>query len=321
MTPIEDAFIDLAHAEKKDPQWVIKDTIPVGLTFLAGPPKVSHKSTISLVLACLAARWSCRCLPPWMDCLLGGPTMAFSYEADAGEVRSIIEDGLGVSITRGAIWIATDPWKFQLDVGDGPQGLVQYLDIKMPRVIIMDPFRNMWSGDENDSGAVIKVLGPMQRWLKANEAAGIVVHHVNKPPKEGGGDAWSPGNMFSMRGSSAIPGLADGIIVVEPTRNEGVVTLHTRFKRGPAWKRTIQLGVPGYGWPSQGYEHIPEQAQAVRDSYNNHQGTRDLDWLAQEASARKLQIRTVQDMLALLDRNHIVQFTQDERRNLLPRAI
>jgi hypothetical protein len=315
MKPIEEAFLDVAHAVKKDPAWVIQDFIPVGLTFLAGPPKVSHKSTLSMVIACLCARWECRALPSWMDCTLGGPTMLFSYEADAGEVRSIIEDGLQVDVQPGALYIASDPWSFQLDVGNGPDALVEYLDIKQPRLVIMDPFRNMWSGDENDSGAIIKVLGPMQRWLKANEAAGIVVHHVNKP--QASSNPQDPGAMFSMRGSSAIPGLADGIVVIEPTRHEGQITIHTRFKRGPSWKRTLQLGVPGFGWPAQGYELIPELARSVLDGWQGAK-VHDLDWLAQAGSHNKQPVQSIKAQLATLHRNALISMSKQEQAWFLP---
>ena len=314
MRPLEEAFIDLAHAEKKDPQWVIAETIPVGLTFLAGPPKVSHKSTISLAIAALCARWPSRVLPPWMDCTLGGTTMAFSYEADAGEVRSIMEDGLGLEVQGGALYVACDPWKFQLDSAHGPDDLVKYVESRNARLVIMDPFRNMWAGDENDSGAIIRVLGPLQRWLKENEAAGIVVHHVNKPIAEG---ANATGSMFTMRGSSAIPGLADGILVIEPTKTEGHITIHTKFKRGPSWRRTIALGAPGYGWASQGSEVLPDLALAVREDLASSRGALDQEWLLTLAQARKQSVTNIREALRALDRNQMHTFTPMERRDIL----
>lgn len=324
MTPIEEAFTDLAHAEKKDPAWVIQDLLPVGLTVIAGPPKISHKSTIALAMAALVLRWGGErgALPPWCKVPqgAGGPVMAFSYEADAGEVRSIMEDGLGLSVEAGGMYVATDPWKFQLDQGDGPAELVRYLEARDAAMAIFDPFRNMWGGDENDSGAVIKVLGPVQRWLKEGHRAGLMVHHVNKPPKEGS-DGWLPGNMFSMRGSSAIPGLADGIIVIEPTKTEGVVRIHTKFKRGAGWTRTLHLGVPGYGWASFGYEAIPDMALALIDDWRAAKTRRDIHWLSELAIARKLQTRTIQEYMALLERNGLVPFNDDERRDLLPRTV
>lgn len=312
---IDDAFLDVAHAIKKDPAWVIDQFIPVGLTFMAGPPKISHKSSITLALAAMCARWPARVMPRWMRCTLGGPSMIFSYEADGGEVRSMMEDGLGVEVEEGAIYVAHDPWEYQLDVKGAVDRLVDYLELKMPRLVVMDPFRNMWSGDENDSGAIIQVLGPVQRWLKLNEAAGIVVHHVNKPQPQGLTEA---GGMFAMRGSSAIPGLADGIVVIEPTKHDGQVVINARFKRGQPWRRTIQLGAPGYGWPSSGYEVLPELCHSVADHWGSMRGDHDLEWLAQAATTHKQTVSAIKAAIEGLVRNQMLTMTDVERSILLP---
>lgn len=316
--PLEQAFTDVIYAQKKAPQWVIDDLIPVGTTFLAGPPKVSHKSTISLMIAALCARTPSRCLPVWCKCILGGRTLLFSYEADAGEVRSILEDGLRLTLEEGGLFVASDPWSFQLDQPGAREEILEYLDAHRPRLVIMDPFRNMWSGDENDSGEIIKTLGPLQRWSKANEAAIIIVHHVNKPPTSQ--DGWSAGNMFQMRGSSAIPGLADGIIVIEPSKHEGQITLHTKFKRSQGWSRRIQLGAPGYGWPSEGYEMLPEAAGVVKDLWKG-QRVRVLDamtWVADASQELKRVSGEVKSHLAALLRNGQIEMEVEVQNIIFP---
>lgn len=310
---LQDAFKDVTEFEKKDPEWVIKDFIPVGLTFMAGPPKKSYKSTLTIIEACLAARWATKALPPWMSCDLGGPTMMFSYEATGGEVLWVIEDGLLLDPKKGYISIAEDPWQFQLDKPQTVQEMVDYIDERDPRVVIMDPFRNMWSGDENDSGEVIKVLGPIQKLLKAKQAAGIVVHHINKPPTDKD-KANNAGGMYSMRGSSAIPGLSDAIVVIEPTSTEGVIRINSTFKRGLSWTRTIQLGVPGYGWPAEGQEILPEHTLAVEDAWTSMKtGGHDMDWMAELGALTKTNVATVRDAIRALDRNLRLNITHTER--------
>lgn len=310
--PIEDAFTDVAHAELMPPQWVIQDLVPVGLTVLAGPPKKSYKSTITIVEACMAARWASTALPVWAECILGGPTMMFSYEAKAGEVRWVIEKGLRIEPQEHRIYICDDPWAFQLHDHQSRTRLIQFLDDKKPLLVVMDPFRNMFQGDENDSSVIVECLSDVRRWLHANGAAGILVHHVSKPSKEGG----EVGGMYSMRGSSALPGLVDGMLVVEPTRQEGQITMNATFKRGESWKRTMVLGVPGYGWPSQGYEVLPEQATAAQSIWRETEGRRSIatmDTLVQACG----NVATVRLMLSALVRNRRIVLTPVERAMFL----
>lgn len=310
-TPLEEAFIDLSNAELKAPQWVINDFIPVGLTVLAGPPKRSYKSTLTIIEACMAARWETYALPQWMRCELGGPTLMFSYEADAGEVSWVVTKGLLIEPKPGYIYVASDPWEFQLDNPGSVARLVEYLDVRKPRLVIMDPFRNMWSGDENDSGEVIQALGPVRKWMHENEAAGIVVHHINKPSpdKENGG-------MYAMRGSSAIPGLADGIIVIEPTKNEGQIVINTVYKRGQGWRRTVQLGVPGYGWPSRGYEIGNDSTAIVQDLWQGNPSHNE-EWVSAVANRTKLQTSVIKEAVKFLHRNNRIALTRQERMYFL----
>lgn len=311
---LEAAFKDVTHYEKKAPLWVFNDFVPVGLTFMAGPPKKAYKSTITIIEACLAARWATSALPPWMFCHLGGPTMVFSYEAGGGEILWVIEDGLQVTPQEGFLSIADDPWMFQLDQPASGNALLEYLNLREPRLVIMDPFRNMWSGDENDSAAIIKVLGPLRMWAHTHEASIIVVHHINKPPTAK--DASQPGGMYTMRGSGAIPGLADGIIVIEPTNQEGQVRIHTTFKRGTSWARTIALGVPGYGWPSAGYEVLPDMTMAIEEDWTSYHGVHDLDWAVSVCAARKVIMPGLKESLEGLLRNQIIQPTPVEVKHL-----
>lgn len=314
MLSLEDAFIDLVHAEMKAPSWVITDLLPVGLTFLSGPPKKSYKSTITIIEACLAARWSTNALPRWATCILGGPTMIFSGEAQAGEILWVVKEGLQVEPEEGKVLIADDLTNFMLHDVASRDRLLAFLEQRKPRVLIMDPFRNMWLGDENDSGAIISMLAPVRDWLHENDAAGIMVHHINKPSK----DSSEVGNMYTMRGSSAMPGLADGIIIVEPTRHEGQITLHATFKRGESWHRTVMLGVPGYGWPSQGYEVLGEHADALETMWRASR-TKGLE-LATEMAQAAGNTATMRDILRALVRNERLTLNAMERAMFLGEA-
>lgn len=322
MSGMDAAFRDVTEFTKEPPKWVIRDFIPVGVSILAGPPKKSYKSTITIIEACLAARWACQALPIWMACDLGGPTVIVPYEANGGEILWVLEDGLHIAPEFGSLSIAHTPWEFQLDKPGAMKALLEMLDERDPRLLILDPFRNAWSGDENDSGQVSQLLGPIVRWTHEREAAAIMVHHINKPPTDAQKNA-NAGGMYSMRGSGAIPGLADGIIVIEPTNEEGVVIINTTFKRGVSWRRVIRLGVPGYGWPEVGVEIMPDNAHAVRELWSKAPpGSRDMDFMATLVTEAKCQnMATVRSMVEMLDRNAVISLTPDERRLFIPHTM
>lgn len=319
MSLLAASFQDVTEFTKEPPKWVINDFIPVGLTMLAGPPKKSYKSTITIIEACLAARWACTALPVWMTCDLGGPTVIVPYEANGGEILWVLEDGLLLSPEYGYLSIAKSPWEFQLDAPGSMAALLDLLDEREPRVVVLDPLRNAWSGDENDSGAVAQVLGPLVRWSHAREAAVIAVHHINKPPTDAQVKS-NAGGMYSMRGSGAIPGLADGIVVIEPTQEEGTIIIHTTFKRGTSWRRVVRLGVPGYGWPAVGAEVLPDLALAVHHLWDQARPrARGEDFMTHLVVDAKCQsVSTLRTMLEALERNALITLTPDERRVFLP---
>ncbi len=268
--PIEEAFIDVAYAESKPPEWVVSDVLPVGLTILSGPPKKAFKSLQTILLASLCARWPVRALPPWMRCVRGGPSLLLSYEADAGVIKHIIEKDLQLETEPGNLYIAHDPFKFQLDDPHTANQMLDYMDEKDPILVVMDPFRNMHSGDENDSGNVIGLLSPLVQWGHQHGASILMVHHVNKPAEGKDGSSF-----YAMRGSSALPGLADGLITIENTKEDGEIIINATFKRGQSYRRTIHLGVPGYGWGSVGYEVFDKDTKRVLETFNS--GTKDKD--------------------------------------------
>jgi len=87
-----------------------------------------------------------------------------------------------------------DGQRFDLrtDLGDLEQLLAQY----EPDLLVLDSFRTLWGGEENDSGDVAKVLDPLRNLVRKHKAGAILLHHSGK----GNGD---------YRGSSAIGASAE----------------------------------------------------------------------------------------------------------------
>lgn len=242
----EGIVVSLARAVREPPEWVLENLLPVGLTFLAAPPK-AYKSTLEMGMACLVAGYQCSILPDGIGRIpKGGPeigrAVGLSFEATAGELRWMIEEGLGVTPLRDddSLMVFPDPYDFRIDTPDGATKFVYWLDDIHPRMVFIDPLRDLHSLDEANSGDMNRMLRPLQKWAKANHAAVLVVHHTKKP-----GEGFSGTQRANdMRGSSAFFGLADAILMMTP-RDQMQVTLNATFKRAPGWEKVLTLGAYG----------------------------------------------------------------------------
>lgn len=171
-----------------------------------------------------------------------GPVLGFSAEASAGELRYMAEQGFRLKVnTRHPFLIADDPWLFRLDDGDALNRMFSALKCG-PKLVWLDPLRDYHSLDEQDSGDMQRLLRPLQRWAKDNHAALLVVHHTRK---------LASGEVRNLeaadaRGTSALFGLADGLITLTP-KGDTSVHFNVVVKRGASWNRTIRLKVWGTG--------------------------------------------------------------------------
>ncbi len=236
----EECFKDVATAIPVPPRFVIKDLIPVGLTFVGGPPKDSKKSTITMAIAAATAGYECGALPPHMRVVeRGGTVMVFSAEASAGELNHMLTKGMHTDLkpTAGII-VADDPWLFRLDTEEGRQQFMFWLNGRKPRMVILDPFKNFHDTDEKDGDQMFKMIQPLRQWAVENDAAVLIVHHTRKL------DDVRQYTAQDMRGSSTLFGAADGVLMITPVDpTKMVVRIHATFKRGLGWERTLKLAV------------------------------------------------------------------------------
>ena len=240
--PIDGIFIDVARATLVPPSWILDNLLPPGLTFLAGPPK-SKKSTITAAAAALVAQYDCKALPPHLSIASRtGPVLWFSAEALAGEIRHILEDGLkmGKLEPREMILVAECPWDFRLDDPDGLDKLLGWLRERGPRLVIIDPLRDFHALEEKDSGGMNRLLRPIRQWAVENEAAVVIVHHTKKLADK---DKETTYSAMDMRGTTALFGIADGVLMLTPKGDpaEGRIHIEATFKRAQGWEKEIVL--------------------------------------------------------------------------------
>jgi hypothetical protein len=78
-----------------------------------------------------------------------------------------------------------------------------------PDILLLEPFRGIWSGDENDNSAMEEVLDGLVALANTYECGIMLSHHANKAPIEGD---W----MGSSRGATALEGKVAAMEVFYP---------------------------------------------------------------------------------------------------------
>ncbi len=245
--PDPEGFQDAALATPEPPKWVIPSLLPVGATILGGPSK-SLKSVLAtamgLVVAELLAPRHQVWPPEWCKADRTGNVLHFPAETTAGGIHYLADEEMagGRKWLTGRYFVWDEPMQAQLDTDEGQHRLRTGLYYYEPRLVILDPLRNFHSFDnENDSGPIVKLIMPLQKWALKHEAALLIVHHTSKPAQ--GQQEYKDDH---LRGTGAFKGLMDGIIMVTPRDDANSSTLiTTRFRRGGVEKRELTLGVHG----------------------------------------------------------------------------
>jgi hypothetical protein len=84
---------------------------------------------------------------------------------------------------------------------------------------------------------MIRIIAPWRRWAKENGCCFCIVHHTRKLDEDRAYKA------SDVRGTSALFGLCDGLLVLTPGKESYEVIIDAKMKRGKPWIKTIRLGV------------------------------------------------------------------------------
>jgi RecA-family ATPase len=147
-----------------------------------------------------------------------------------GRVRAIGRSkGVGIEALK------TAPLYFrfnrELDLGDSTQIRTMANRIKesIPNLglIVIDPFRNSHTMDENDSTAIRQLTDNIRDLRDLTGASVLITHHLRKMSKQ---DKDNPG--FALRGSGAIYGAVDGLITLadEPKTSAAEWLNHVKIR-------------------------------------------------------------------------------------------
>ena len=282
---IAGVFSDLGDAVREPPRFVIEGVLPCGIVFVSGPPK-SKKTTLEMAFAVLVAGYkNIKVLPEDMQNVVEtGRVLILTAEHTAGELRFMVEDGMGIKVLNDkSILIADDPWKFRLDDPSAEATLIGWLDMLKPKVFIIDPLVDFHSVDEKESGEMNRLLRPYQRWAKENDACFMVIHHVSKKKS----DDKTAYKANEMRGTGALFGIADGVLMLTPMADD-IIHIEATLKRGAPWTRAIKLGV----WGADAEEAKPEPVETLEDRVFSmlKEGSRNYEVIAKSLRVAKSKV-------------------------------
>lgn len=94
-----------------------------------------------------------------------------------------------------------------------------------PAVVVLDPLRDCFVGDENDSSVMTRVFAEVFAIMDEYDCAVVLVHHCGKGMTELGAK-YTPDDPYKMRGSSRIFDVGDAYMMLEKA---GDFSLRTHF--------------------------------------------------------------------------------------------
>lgn len=106
------------------------------------------------------------------------------------------------------VYVGTS-FSMKLDKRSGQEDLIKAMDATRPSVLILDPFREIFSGDENTAQDVGVFLDFIDDIIDGYQCSIVIIHHSGKDVKKGG------------RGSSVLEGWVDSYIEMKKKSKKG----------------------------------------------------------------------------------------------------
>lgn len=216
MFPTFDPFEDVAAIPKRP--WVVRDMLLRGqLSTLVAPPGAGKSTFYVALAAALQANRSD--LIGYEICEPGGTIIAnledpeteqkmrwHAFTSSQGIDPRALAKGvhyLDRTKTKGLFYVSSRTGKA---IGEGPalEWLRYLVRTRRPKLVVLDPFKNVHGLDENDNSDINAVTTILADFAAKLDVAVLLVHHTRKPP-EAASTSYA-GNMDTARGASALGG-------------------------------------------------------------------------------------------------------------------
>lgn len=197
----------LLAARFPEPKWAVPNLIPMGLTVLAGPPKVG-KSWLTLGLA-VAITTGGKALD--YQAVVRGPVLYLALEDSEIRLQNRLEDLLGQSDAPDNLHLWPSIERGQAGLVEINDWLIEHPSARMVIVDVLQRFRGD-SGSRSDDryAADYAALTGLKAVADAHQVAVVVVHHTRKS---------SDGDFLQeVSGTNGIAGSADTVIVLRRDR-------------------------------------------------------------------------------------------------------
>jgi hypothetical protein len=190
---------DILTTDWPEPVWAIPNLLPVGLTILAGRPKVG-KSWLALQIALAVASGGHALGEPVEQ----GPVLYLALE-DPGRRLEERMTKQGWTSDLPAEFMPLD--RFQRQIADlrdgGGERLARQIELRGYRFVAIDTLSRSVYGDQNDVAEMTLALTPIQEMAHAHNCAVMLVDHHRKTTGAG------PDAITDILGSTAKGAMAD----------------------------------------------------------------------------------------------------------------
>lgn len=197
-------------------QWLVQDLWTLDAFGIVGAEPKSWKSWLTLYIGiCIASG------RPVFDRfeVMQGRVVIFSAEGGTKLVKrrtNALCAALGIEIPKELI--ALDMKVLRLDDAESVEVTLNSVRALQPRLLVLDPLRNLHGGDENDAAMVATIVKPLLL-LADEKCACMVVHHLSKQNPDARRRGSQRGGQ-RLRGSSALHGFTESALYLE-TEGEG----------------------------------------------------------------------------------------------------
>lgn len=207
---------DQVLAEPPEPPPMLATGIPkVGLTVLAGPPKVGKTLYSSQhALACRA-------------------TIVVEEGSLAGVSYRLRRQAAALGIERPDVEVILRQ-RIRLDERASVARLRDHVEARRPALLVFDPLNRLHGADENRPTQMTPVMDALAGIAYDFGIAVLCVHHLSKPSAERRGDIWD-----RFRGATSIRSGTDANLILDGTGS--TVRLYGEFRDAEPLNETLAL--------------------------------------------------------------------------------